>query len=124
MDLGHVATAVRWLARIASIGSVLLLIAFAFGPSERAMPTAREWVALVFFPIGVALGALLAWRYEVAGALISLSSLGAFYIVAWLTRGAFPRGPYFLVFIVPALLFLLATMLAKIAAPASSRALL
>ena len=114
MDVGQVASVIRWIARIASIGSLLLLAAFAFGPHERGHATAQEWVGLAFFPIGVALGMLVAWRYEMTGALLSIGSLGAFYLIyGWWIRGAVPKGPYFLLFTAPAVLFLIAALLSR-----------
>jgi len=114
MSAGDIAVAVRWTARVASAVSLLLLAAFAFGPHERGHATRQEWVGLAFFPIGVALGLLVAWRYELAGALLAVGSLGAFYVVyGWWIRGALPRGPYFFLFTAPAVLFLIASLLTR-----------
>jgi hypothetical protein len=60
-------TVIRWIARIwsiASIGFVLLMfvgsaIAEGFDPAQF---TPRDLIGLFFFPFGVCLGMILAWR--------------------------------------------------------------
>jgi len=65
-------TIVRWSARvwsIASVGFVLLMfvgsgLAEGFNPAQFAF---RDLVGLFFFPFGVCLGMILAWRWEGLG---------------------------------------------------------
>lgn len=99
---------IRWTARLLSLASTFLLVQFAFSGGERP-PSAIEWTALAFFPIGVVVGFAVAWRKERMGALISLASLGAFYVVMYLRSGTVALGPYFALFTLPAALFLLAS---------------
>ena len=104
-------TLVRWLARVSSLGSIALLVAFAFGGAEKP-PALADVPQLLFFPIGVCLGMLVAWRRECLGALVSLLSLSMFYVVCVIRTGTLPVGPFFLLFTSPAFLFLAAGLLA------------
>ncbi len=89
-----------------SLGFVtVFLVGSALNPSEP-LPALVEWGELVLFPTGVLTGLLLAWKYEWIGALASILSLGAFYVVEWNLKGRIPHGPFFLLLTVPAFLFL------------------
>jgi hypothetical protein len=101
-----------WAARLLSLASTGLLLAFAFGGHEPGTPNAREWVLLAAFPIGVVAGMLVGWWRALAGGLLGLASLGAFYVMAgaW---GRFPTGPYFAIFALPCVLFLASGLLAR-----------
>jgi hypothetical protein len=109
------ATLLHWTARVASVASACVLLAFAAGgrtPVAQVQPA--QWVGLLFFPVGVVLGLALAWRREALGAAVALGSLAAFYVVyGLLLEGQLPRGPWFVVFTSPALLFLAAWLLGK-----------
>lgn len=100
----------RWTARILSVASLLLLLAFATGedgikPSRIAV---HEWLGLFFFPFGVAIGMLVGWWNEKLGGLISVASLAAFYLIyGGLVRGNMAMGWYFVLFTLPGFLFLL-----------------
>ncbi len=103
----------RWTARILSLASLGLILMFAFGGEEAGgMPTLREWGALTFFPIGVQVGMLLAWKKEIAGGLIALAALGGFYAYYMFMAGSLPGGPYFALFSLPAVLFLVSGIMA------------
>jgi hypothetical protein len=87
------------------VGIVLL---FAFGEGLNLLHfTARELILFVFFPLGVCLGMVVAWRWEGLGGGITVASLAAFYLVHRLSSSGFPRGFAFLAFAAPGLLFLL-----------------
>ncbi len=101
----------RWTARAAGIASVALLSQFFFG--ELGTPTPREVVALVFFPVGVALGMLLGWWREALGGWVTLLSLAAFYLWMIALRGNPPGGPYFMLFAAPGLLFLACSLIER-----------
>jgi hypothetical protein len=90
---------------ILAIGIVLL---FAFGEGlNLSQFTARELVLFVFFPLGVCLGMVVAWRWEGLGGGITMASLAAFYLVNRLLSSSFPRGLAFVALAAPGLLFLL-----------------
>lgn len=94
----------RWIARAASVASLALLAMFAL--SGGAAPSASEWLMLAFFPIGVAVGMLVAWRSEIIGGVIAAASLVAFYAIISLDAARPPAGPWFVVFASPAMALL------------------
>ncbi len=104
-------TIVRWIARIsAGLTAALILIIFiGEGISEGFEPllhlTARESLMMTAF-VAVWLGLVLGWRWELYGALLTISGLIAFYLLDYLFSGTFPRGPFFFIFAAPSLLFL------------------
>lgn len=89
------ALTIRWLARIGSIVSAGLLLAFAFGGNEESVLSARgpEAVGLLFFPLGILVGMALGWRRELWGGLVTLGSLALFYLWHFRASGDFPRAP-------------------------------
>ena len=108
VDLGFPLALIEILARVGSIASITLLIMLfqgeAFHPS-RVAP--REWVGLLFFPVGVMIGMVIAWWKEGVGSLVTLGSLLAFYLVyGYLLRNHL-GGWAFIMFASPGFLFLL-----------------
>lgn len=104
----------RWTARILSVASLLLLLAFATGEDgikpSRVAP--HEWIGLAFFPFGVAIGMLVGWWNEKLGGIISVASLAAFYVIyGGLVRGNMAMGWYFVLFALPGFLFLLSGLM-------------
>jgi hypothetical protein len=104
----------RWTARILSVASLLLLLAFATGEDglkpSRVAP--QEWIGLAFFPFGVAVGMLIGWWNEKLGGLISITSLAGFYLIyGGLVRGSLAMGWYFALFTLPGFLFLLSGLM-------------
>jgi hypothetical protein len=104
--------ALRWLARVLSLGTIGIIGAFAFG---EGTPTAAEWLLLAFFPIGLVVGLVLAWWREIPGALLALGSMAAFYAIHFVSRGTLPAGPYFAVLVSPAVVFLAAGLTSRMA---------
>jgi hypothetical protein len=97
----------HWLARALSVISILILLLFVVG--ERFNPAAlrsREWILMIFFPIGVIAGMAVAWGREGLGGAITFVSLVAFYLTHFLFTGGFPRGWAFVAFASPGFLFL------------------
>ena len=104
----------RWIARVWSIASLAFIAAFASGAGGAgSFPTAIEAVGLLLFPIGVAAGMVLAWRYEGIGGAISTMSLLAFYVWLTIVGGRFPHGQYFALLAAPGLLFLVCWLLER-----------
>ena len=106
----------RWVARAWSVLNVILVFLFAIGESLRpsgSVPGFQEWVGLALWPVGVAIGLLLAWLREATGALLALACLAAFYIWNLVRSGHLPRGPFFFLIAAPALVFLLAAILSR-----------
>jgi hypothetical protein len=87
--------------------SIFVLLLFVFGEGfNRAALRSREWILMIFFPIGVTAGMAVAWCREGLGGAITLASLIAFYLTHLIFSGGFPRGWAFLAFASPSFLFL------------------
>lgn len=116
LEPGIVTLIVRWMARAWSIASVgfILLMFIGSGLAEGfnlAQFTSRDWVGLFFFPFGVCLGMIVAWRREGLGGGIAVGSLLAFYAALRVMDGRFPRGPWFALVAAPGILFLMSWVL-------------
>ena len=103
------AITVRWIARIWSITSVglILFIVFGYGFNPEIFPRAGEIVELIFFPIGIIMGMIMAWKWEGIGAIITIGSLLAFYIIELIRDGALPEGVFFVLLSAPGFFFLI-----------------
>ncbi|OGF97686.1 MAG: hypothetical protein A3F83_11440 [Candidatus Glassbacteria bacterium RIFCSPLOWO2_12_FULL_58_11] len=109
------ARTIRWAARIWSLLSLgfllLMFIGEGLGSASWAGLSRREIILMLFFPLGVSLGMLLAWLWEGLGGAFTLASLAAFYTVHYLSTGRFPGGPWFMIVAAPGFLFLLSRLL-------------
>ena len=96
------------LARVGSIASMTLLLMLFLGEGlDPSKISSNEWVGLLFFPIGVAIGMVIAWWKEGVGSAVTLASLLGFYVVwGYLLRNHI-GGWWFVVFASPGFLFLL-----------------
>ena len=108
IDWGFPLAAIELLARVGSIASVTLLLMIFLGEgSSPSKITTNEWIGLVFFPIGLVIGLVIAWWKEGIGSVVSIGSLLGFYLVwGYLMRNHI-GGWWFLVFASPGFLFLL-----------------
>lgn len=101
---------VRWTARSLSLAIILLLTLFLFGEdgiTSGAGVRGYEYIGLLFFPVGVAVGFIFGWKNELLGGVISIASLACFYFVYGLAlTGKMPRGVWFVIFTIPGFLFL------------------
>ena len=106
---------VRWTARFWSMATIGFVIAFIIG--EGINPSSpHEWIGLVFFPLGISVGMIVAWRYEGTGGSITVVSLLIFYMISLVGTGHLPAGWGFPLFAAPGFLFLLAWALSPPAA--------
>ena len=97
---------VRWIARLWTIASIGLILLFLVG--ERSYPgSATEWLGFLFFPLGISIGMILAWRREGLGGSITVGSLLVFYGIHLATADMLPKGWAWPVFGAPGFLFLL-----------------
>jgi len=121
IDLGLPLGVIELLARIGSIASITLLIllfmAEAFHPAEISP---NEWAGLLFFPIGVMIGMIVAWWKEGLGAAVTVLSLLAFYLVYGYILSNHIGGWAFIVFASPGFLFLLHWLCATLVKSTSS----
>ncbi|MGD1993376.1 MAG: hypothetical protein PVI59_09295 [Anaerolineae bacterium] len=119
---GRAVPVIRWIARVASglaAGLVLLIfvgegIAAGFEPLLHL--SVRETGMMVAFAVAW-LGLLLGWKWELAGGLLTVCGVAAFYLLDYLFSGTFPRGPFFLLLASPGLLFLYCGLQARRARP-------
>lgn len=98
---------IRWTARILSI---LFIGIYAFMVSQGirvSETTPREWLSLLFFPLGASLGMILAWWQEGLGGAITIVSV----FVSVLVHDASSGGAYMLTCASPGFLFLLSWLL-------------
>ena len=100
----------RWTARISAALTAAVTVLFfvgegagdGFGGFLHRSP--RETALLAAFG-AVWFGLLLGWRWEKAGGMLTLCGLAAFYLLHYLFSRTLPRGPFFLMYAFPALLF-------------------
>ena len=76
----------RWIARIGSIASIAFIsffvIAHLVGPEGFGMfNSLGEVVQFLFFPSGICLGMIIAWKWEGLGGFITTGSLIAFHVL-------------------------------------------
>lgn len=113
-DLNLILVLLEWVARIGSIASLALLVALFIGEGFHPSQVARaEWVGLLFFPIGVMVGMIVAWWKESLGASITVASLIAFYLIYGYLFSNHTGGWAFVAFAAPAFLFLLHWLLLR-----------
>lgn len=105
----------EWIARVASVASITLLVMIFLGePFHPSQISSQEWVGLIFFPIGVIAGMVIAWRKEAMGGLVTVVSLLSFYLVyGYLFRNHI-GGWFFLAFAAPGFLFLFHWLLRRV----------
>jgi len=105
--------ALRWIARLLSVASLGFILLFVFGEASGWLSVRLEdLVGLVFFPFGLMLGLVLAWRRELSGGLIAVGSIACFYLIYGLAiNRAIFQGWWFLVLAIPGFLFVLYALL-------------
>ena len=107
LDLGLPLAVIELLARVGSVASITLLVLLfledAVRPSEISP---NEWAGLVFFPIGVVIGMVIAWWKEGVGSVLTVASLIGFYMVYGYLLSNHIGGWWFIVFASPGFLFL------------------
>ena len=84
----------------------VLVLFFIGGGYDLTNLTTREIALSICFPFGVGIGMIIAWFNERIGALITVISFFAFYIIHLIFSGNLPRGPYFFLFSFPGFIFL------------------
>jgi len=106
------ASAPRWIARAWSVATIALVLAFIVG--ERSLPSGpREWLGFLFFPFGICVGMIVAWKKESLGGFITVASLLAAYVIHFATTGTLLKGWAWLAFAAPGFLFLLLSQLSR-----------
>ena len=107
-DLGYISNIIHWIARVLSIVSIGILLLFFIGEGFNPVQLSiRDWILFLFFPLGITIGIILAWRCEMLGGVITFVSLLSFYASHFIMSNKFPAGPYFLIFALPGIIFML-----------------
>jgi hypothetical protein len=108
IDFGLPLAMLELLARLGSIASITLIVLLfwseALNPSEISW---TQWAGLIFFPVGVTIGMIVAWWKEGLGSVVTLGSLAAFYLVYGYVFKNHIGGWAFITFASPAFLFML-----------------
>ena len=113
-EFGLPLAAIELLARLGSIASIVLLLMLFVGEGMNPSTITRnEWAGLLFFPIGVMIGMVVAWWKEGVGAAITLGSLAAFYLVWGYVLRNHIGGWAFVTFASPGFLFMLHWLLLR-----------
>lgn len=117
---------VHLIAKILSIVSIATILLFMIGENfGMTKIAAKEWVGLLFFPFGVAIGMILGWWRAILGGAITVGSLIAFYFIfVWLFNESFWQSATFIFFIftIPGFLFLINGLLVQSALRKTRRA--
>ena len=108
IDLGFPLAVIELLARLGSIASITLIVLIFWSEAVHPSQISRiEWIGLLFFPIGVMIGMVVAWWKEGLGSTITVGSLVAFYVIYGYIFKNHIGGWAFIVFASPSFLFLL-----------------
>jgi hypothetical protein len=97
----------QWLARLCGLALFLLVLAITIGeggppnPLRQPFSVAMQLVLMMIMTLGL----IVAWRWEVSGAVATLAALAAFEIVNFAASGRWAGGA-FPPFAIPPLLFL------------------
>jgi len=103
---------VRWIARVWSAATVVLLLAFILG--EGFHPSGpKDLLGAPFFPVGISVGMMLVWRKENLGGSMTAGTLLTFSVVRRAMAGTYPKGWAWLAFAAPGFLFLLSSQLSR-----------
>jgi hypothetical protein len=102
----------HWTARVLSLAVLGFVLLFIIGEGGFNLVTmsARESVMMFFF-LMTCMGLIVAWHSEAVGGLLAILSMALFYVANWIFSGHFPRGWAFAAIGLPALLFLLCSLL-------------
>ncbi|KPL00500.1 MAG: hypothetical protein AMJ91_04435 [candidate division Zixibacteria bacterium SM23_73_3] len=108
---------IRWIARILSIISIafilLMVVPQLFCPQETNPLTLGEIVGLFFFPFGVFIGLIIAWKWEGLGGMIAVGSVICFHVTMLISGGSLDINPFIEGTAVPGLLFLICWLLSR-----------
>ena len=95
-------------AKVTSILLIGVVILFLTGGEQIVSEiTYKEVIMFIFFPIGLAASLIYAWFNPRRGGMLSIFCLLIFYLLEYFFKNEFPRGIYFALFAVPAILFFL-----------------
>ena len=102
----------RWFSRLTGFMVMGILILFILGEGVKCL-SLTEGIMFLFFPLSVALGFVIALRWEIIGGIVSIAGLIIFYILNLIMVGQLPKGPFFILFTVPAVTFIISGLLSE-----------
>ena len=90
----------RWAARVLGVLLVALVVVFMLGEGvpPLVLQTILFWACLA--------GLIVALRWEGIGGLLALAGMAGFYAINYIFAGRLPRGPFFPLFLVASVLYL------------------
>ncbi len=101
MTTNRTVTIMCWVGRVWSIASLAFVGAFLIGEGLPPLDLRH-----MFFPFGILLGLILAWRLEKTGGVVATLSLLLFYVIHFAESGRLPGGPWFFLIAAPGFLFI------------------
>lgn len=112
MALMQPITGIRWTARILGIATVAVVGVFFVGTGgfNPLKLTARETALMVPFLVAVS-GLLVAWKWELAGGLLTIDGMLLFAVLNWAFSGEPPHGWVFAAITLVGFLFLICAIL-------------
>ena len=118
MNNNQLSITILWIARISSLGSIAFLLFMVGGhlfgsePSSGT-PTFGEMIALSFFPLGVIIGLITAWKWDGLGGMIAVGSIISFHLTMFILHEKPSFDPLIDALAAPGLLFLLSWFLSS-----------
>ncbi|NQV17180.1 MAG: hypothetical protein HQ534_01355 [Armatimonadetes bacterium] len=111
------AITIKWIARIWSILSLAFLLIFfgghIFSSGGKEVFTFKDVFQFVFFPIGLTIGLIIAWKREGLGGIIAIASIIGFHLQMLVTHGKPDFGIFFELLTAPGILFILYWILSR-----------
>ncbi len=97
----------RLTAKMMSLVTIIFILLFLLGEGiDTTKIELKEWIGFLFFPVGLIVGLVIAWRNEGLGGAISMFNLLAFYLIYGLIlNGRIWQGWTFILFATPSFLF-------------------
>ena len=112
-----VAVTIKWIARIWSILSLAFLLlffgAYIFSSNGDDTFAFKDMFQFVFFPIGLTIGLILAWKWEGLGGIVAIGSIIGFHLQMLIKNGKPDFGIFFELLAAPGILFILYWILSR-----------
>jgi len=107
----RVGEVIRWTARLWSFPLIAMTFLLALGPFIRLPSIGVVGALSSLYAMAVAVAFVVAWHHESVGGWIALTSALVFKVWFTIRMGHFPVGPFDLVLLLPAILFLFSASL-------------
>jgi hypothetical protein len=108
---------IRWLARVwgglAAAFLIFMIVAHLVSSGGWGWPSGVDGIAFVFFPVGVAVGLVIAMKWDALGGLITLVSMITWHVIMNSTRGNPHIAPMIDGLAAPSVLFLAVWLLGR-----------